>query len=176
MILNRCTARKFDAIAVIRGEIWIFTGKYFWRIGKDTSGHDILEQPVEFKSFWFGLPRAVLEDDNLVIDAVYERSDHKIVFFIGRSYYVLAGNTQLDEGPLPISNLGLPSSLQKVDGAFRWGWNNKIYFFSGEFFFTVFKCLKIVLDILFLDITILQAHNPIFQVQCIGDLTKLCSM
>ena len=133
MILNRCTVRKFDAVAVIRGEMWIFTGKYFWRIGKDTPGHGIPEQPVEFKSFWFGLPREVLDDDNLVIDAVFERSDHKIVFFIGSNYYVLAGNMHLDEGPLPISRLGLPSSLQRVDAAFRWGWNSKIYFFSGDF-------------------------------------------
>ena len=132
-ILNRCTARQFDAVAVIRGEMWIFTGKYFWRIGKGTSGNDIPEQPVESKSFWFGLPRSVLEDENLTIDAVYERSDHKIVFFIGREYYVLAGNTHLDEGPLPISQLGLPLTLEKVDAAFRWGWNNKIYFFSGWF-------------------------------------------
>ena len=87
--------------------MWIFTGKYFWRIGKGPSGNDIPEQPVESKSFWFGLPRSVLEDENLTIDAVYERSDHKIVFFIGREYYVLAGNTHLDEGPMQISQLGL---------------------------------------------------------------------
>ena len=133
VILNRCTVRKFDAVAVIRGEMWIFTGKYFWRIGKNTPGDGIPEQPVEFKSFWFGLPREVLDDDNLVIDAVFERSDHKIVFFIGSNYYVLAGNMHLEEGPLPISRLGLPSSLQRVDAAFRWGWNSKIYFFSGDF-------------------------------------------
>jgi hypothetical protein len=27
--------------------------------------------------------------------------------------------------------LGLPDTLKKVDGAMRWGYNDKTYFFSG---------------------------------------------
>ena len=131
-ILNRCTAKKFDAVAIIRGEMWIFTGKYFWRISENSQGSSIPEQPVELNSFWYGLPQEVLNNEYLAIDAVFERSDHKIVFFIGKYYYILAGNTHLDEGPIPLTHLGLPDSLEKVDAAMRWGWNDKIYFFSGE--------------------------------------------
>ena len=131
-IVNRCTARKFDAISIIREEMWIFTGKYFWRIGENTPSHDIPEQPVELKSFWYGLPSEVLDDDNLKIDAVFERQDHKIVFFIGKHFYILAGNSYLEEGPLPLMQLGLPDTLEAVDGAMKWGWNGKAYFFSGN--------------------------------------------
>jgi hypothetical protein len=28
--------------------------------------------------------------------------------------------------------LGLPDTLEKVDGAVRWGYNDKTYFFSGK--------------------------------------------
>ena len=75
----------------------------------------------------YGLPDSVKK-----VDAVYERPDHKIVFFVGRSYFVLTGNSQLDSGPLPLTRLGLPEDLDKVDAAMRWGWNDKTYFFSGE--------------------------------------------
>ena len=67
------------------------------------------------------------------VDAVYERADHRIVFFVGRHFYVLAGNSQLESGPTPIERLGLPPELERVDAAMRWGWNGKTYFFSGEF-------------------------------------------
>jgi Hemopexin len=66
------------------------------------------------------------------IDAVYERPDHRIVFFIGRNIFILNGNALLDSGPIPLTRIGLPDSVEKVDGAFRWGWNGKTYIFSGS--------------------------------------------
>ena len=90
------------------------------------------EHPVEMSAFWYGLPDEALADPAATIDAVYERPDHKIVFFIGRHFYVMHGNTRLDSGPLPLTDLGLPSNVEKIDGAFRWGWNGKTYFFSGK--------------------------------------------
>ena len=69
------------------------------------------------------------------VDAVYERqSDNRIVFFIGNKYYVFQGHT-LEEGyPRPISYLGLPASLKKIDAAMIWGYNKKTYFFSGDIY------------------------------------------
>ncbi len=84
--------------------------------------------PIELSAFWYGLPPEVER-----VDAVYERADHRIVFFVGRHFYVLAGNSQLESGPTPIERLGLPPELERVDAAMRWGWNGKTYFFSGEF-------------------------------------------
>ena len=86
---------NFDAVAVLRGEMWVFKGRYFWRINKDGGSR---EDPMDLRSFWYGLPSNV---DH--VDAVYEKSDHDIVFFVGRNYYVLASNSYLKYGPLPIT-------------------------------------------------------------------------
>ena len=53
---------------------------------------------MELRSFWYGLPSDVNH-----VDAVYERSDHDIVFFVGKKYYILASNSYLKYGPLPIT-------------------------------------------------------------------------
>jgi len=88
-------ATIFDAIAVIRSEMWAFKGKYFWRINREGGTRD---DPVELGSFWYSLPTDI---DH--VDAVYERTNHDIVFFVGRKYYVMAGNSQLKQGPLPLT-------------------------------------------------------------------------
>ena len=86
---------NFDAVAVLRSEMWVFKGKYFWRINVDGGSR---EDPMELSSFWYGLPSDI---DH--VDAVYERNDHHIVFFVGKKYYILAGNSHLKYGPLPIT-------------------------------------------------------------------------
>uniref|UniRef100_A0A1B6E667 Peptidase metallopeptidase domain-containing protein n=1 Tax=Clastoptera arizonana TaxID=38151 RepID=A0A1B6E667_9HEMI len=117
---------SYDAIAVIRGETFIFKDKYLWRIG-DKGLHP--GYPVLIKYFWRGLPSNLTH-----IDAVYERSDRKIVFFIGNEYFVLHGTTLMGGYPKPITNLGLPESLDHIDAAMVWGHNGKTYFFSGTMF------------------------------------------
>ena len=74
----------------------------------------------------YGLPSSVDR-----VDAVYERPDHRIVFFVGEVYCVLTGNSRLEAGPVPISRLGLPAGVRRVDAAMVWGWNGRTYFFSG---------------------------------------------
>lgn len=125
IIPDKCHT-NLDAVAVLRSEMWVFKGKYFWRINKQGGSR---EDPMEISSFWYGLP-----SDIEGVDAVYERNDHDIVFFVGKKYYILAGNSHLKHGPLPITKLGLPDSLEKVDGAMRWGYNDKTYFFSGTMY------------------------------------------
>lgn len=66
------------------------------------------------------------------VDAVYERPDSKIVFFIGKLFYVFTSNN-LDYGyPRPLTDLGLSSSVKKIDGATVWGHNGKTFFFGGH--------------------------------------------
>lgn len=125
IVPDKCDT-DFDAVAVLRGEMWVFKGKYFWRINQEGRSR---EDPMELSSFWYGLPSDIEQ-----VDAVYERNDHDIVFFVGRSYYIMAGNSHLKYGPLPITKLGLPDTLSKVDGAMRWGYNDKTYFFSGTMY------------------------------------------
>lgn len=69
------------------------------------------------------------------VDAVYERtSDSKIVFFIGKLFYIF-NTSYLEPGyPKPLTVLGLPQSLDRVDGAMVWGYNKKTYFFSGTMY------------------------------------------
>jgi len=122
---DKCNT-NFDAVAVLRGEMWVFKNNYFWRINKDGGSR---EDPMELRSFWYGLPSHVNH-----VDAVYEKSDHDIVFFVGKKYYILASNSYLRNGPLPITELGLPDTLEKIDGAMRWGYNDKTYFFSGTMY------------------------------------------
>jgi len=125
MLPDKCDT-NFDAVAVLRSEMWVFKGKYFWRINKAGGSR---EDPMELSSFWYGLPSDI---DH--VDAVYERNDHDIVFFVGKKYYILAGNSHLKYGPMPITRLGLPDTLERVDGAMRWGYNDKTYFFSGTMY------------------------------------------
>ncbi|KAK7792928.1 hypothetical protein R5R35_008070 [Gryllus longicercus] len=115
---------SYDAISVIRGEVFIFKGRYLWRIGNDGL---LPNYPAEIRRLWHRLP------ENLThVDAVYERNDKKIVFFIGKMYYTFDANTL--ESRRPLTHLGLPESLQKIDGAMVWGHNKKTYFFSGTMY------------------------------------------
>jgi len=121
----RCET-DFDAVAFIRSEMWAFKGRYFWRINKDGGTR---EDPVELGAFWYGLPSDI---DH--VDAVYEKQNHDIVFFVGKRFYVLSGNSQLKQGPRPLTDMKLPKTLEKVDGAMKWGHNQKTYLFSKDMY------------------------------------------
>lgn len=72
---------SYDAITIIRGEIFIFKGRYLWRIGNDglMNGY-----PYEITKMWRELPR-----DLTHVDTVYENKRQQIVFFIGESQFLL---------------------------------------------------------------------------------------
>jgi len=52
-------------------------------------------------------------------------------FFAGKRYWVSDGSSFLERGR-PLSSLGLPKDLPKLDAAFVWGKNKHTYFFAGE--------------------------------------------
>lgn len=85
------------------------------------------EYPAEIHRLFRGFPR-----DLTHVDAVFERGDGNIVFFVGDKYYVFSGVTLVHGYPKPLTHLGLPDTLKQVDGAMVWGHNGKTYFFSGE--------------------------------------------
>ncbi|KAJ6648581.1 Matrix metalloproteinase-2, partial [Pseudolycoriella hygida] len=117
---------SYDAITVIRGELFIFKDRYLWRIGSQGlyAGY-----PHEMDRLWIGLPKNFTH-----IDAVYENKERQIVFFIGNMYYVFNSNV-LEKGyPKPLTHLGLPSYLEKIDAALVWGHNNRTYFYSGTLY------------------------------------------
>lgn len=143
---------SYDAITVIRGEVFIFKGQYLWRIGEQglVGGY-----PHEITKMWRQLP-----DDLTHIDTAYENKKRQIVFFIGKYFYVFHSNVLLPGYPKLLSELGLPSSLPKLDAALVWGHNNRTYFYSGE------------LDELFFGVLRLMFYLMI-KVQCIGGLMKM---
>uniref|UniRef100_A0A8D8YNF7 Matrix metalloproteinase-16 n=1 Tax=Cacopsylla melanoneura TaxID=428564 RepID=A0A8D8YNF7_9HEMI len=119
---NTCDT-NYDAIAVIRREVFVFKDKWMWRIGDAgvSPGY-----PVMINRLWGPLPANFTK-----IDAVYERMDNNIVFFIGRQYFVFDGARLLSGYPQPLSGLGLPDSLDHIDGAMVWGHNSQTYLFAG---------------------------------------------
>ena len=69
---------SYDAITVIRGEVFIFKGKYLWRIGEQGL---IVGYPHEITKMWRQLP-----DELTHIDTAYENKKRQIVFFIGEYF------------------------------------------------------------------------------------------
>lgn len=117
---------SFDAVSIIRKDTFFFKGKYTWRLGSKGlyAGY-----PALISRLWYNLPENMNQ-----VDAVYERQDGKIVFFIGRHYYVFNGNNPLPGYPKPLTALGLPEELDRVDAAIVWGHNSKTYIFSGTMY------------------------------------------
>ncbi|XP_032596894.1 matrix metalloproteinase-2 isoform X2 [Drosophila grimshawi] len=120
---------SYDAISMIRSELFIFRGQFVWRIGRNGlyPGY-----PAETRRHWPDLP----EDFNRV-DAVYENSQHQIVFFVGRRYYIFDTSTLAAGYPQPLTSLGLPPTLTHVDAAFVWGHNNRTYLTSGTLYWSI---------------------------------------
>lgn len=55
-------------------------------------------------------------------------------FILGRQIYSFNTN-ELEEGyPKPLTSLGLPESIDKIDAALVWGHNNKTYIYSGTMY------------------------------------------
>lgn len=127
--INPCD-HAFEAIAVLRQEVFLFMGPHFWRL--DSRGI-IQGKPTEIHSFWYGFPRHV---DH--IDAVFERrNDGRIIFFIGDKYWTFHGNNPVAGHPpegVPLTNLGMPADVKKIDAVFVWGFNNRTYVVSGDMY------------------------------------------
>ncbi|CAH2096085.1 unnamed protein product [Euphydryas editha] len=117
---------SYDAVSLIRGELFIFKNKYHWRIGANGrySGY-----PIEISRMWPDLPRNLTH-----VDAVYERPDHKIAIFIGKQLYLFDSQYLIQGYPKSLVELGLPESLEKLDAAMIWGHNGKTYFYSGTMY------------------------------------------
>ncbi|XP_055631877.1 matrix metalloproteinase-2 isoform X2 [Toxorhynchites rutilus septentrionalis] len=117
---------NYDAITLIRNELFIFKDRYLWRIFENDVQH---RPPTEIERMFFGLPK-----DFERIDSVYENKHQKIVFFIGKQYYVF-NSQHLEPGyPKPLTHLGLPESIDRIDAALVWSYNNRTYLYSGRLY------------------------------------------
>ncbi|KAG9465722.1 hypothetical protein GDO78_017846 [Eleutherodactylus coqui] len=118
---DRCSAH-FDAVSSIRGEVFFFKNRYFWRV--QATKQLVSLNPAHLGHFWRGLP-----PDLPRVDTVYERgNDSKIVFIAGTNYWVFK-DTVVEPGyPRSLTDFGLDTD--GVDGAFVWKHNKKTYFFQ----------------------------------------------
>lgn len=109
----------YDAITLIRGELFIFHGKFMWRPDTDA------DRMFEIRQMWNELPENFDR-----VDAVFENAKGKILFFIGDEIFIFDGISLIDK--FRLYHIGMGWNVKKVDAVFRWAVNNRIYIFSGK--------------------------------------------
>ena len=124
---NRCSI-QFDAISVVRGQIYIFKDRYMWRF---TEGSLASVEPNEIDRQWKGLRQSVTK-----IDAFYENTKQRQFWmFVDNEIYVYGELRNRSIGLLfisSLSNLGLPTYVHKIDAIFTWGSDGRTYIFAGD--------------------------------------------
>ncbi|KAF7648484.1 hypothetical protein LDENG_00156350 [Lucifuga dentata] len=107
----------FDAVSIIRGELFFFKSQYVWRIhdGRLQSGY-----PALASRHWRGIPDR--------IDAAYEDRSGNIWFFQGESYWVFDAERKIT-GPDSVRRLGLP--VMDIQAAMKWDGVQKVYLFKS---------------------------------------------
>ncbi|KAJ8393546.1 hypothetical protein AAFF_G00060190 [Aldrovandia affinis] len=118
--LDACRVDKFDTITEIQGELHLFKDGQYWQVSPKSSGG--LKGPYRVSERWPALPST--------IDSAFEDLlTKKLYFFSGRRVWVYTGKSLL--GPRGLEKLGLPSTLERVEGALQRG-KGKVLLFNGE--------------------------------------------
>uniref|UniRef100_A0A8C1UVL2 Matrix metallopeptidase 16b (membrane-inserted) n=1 Tax=Cyprinus carpio TaxID=7962 RepID=A0A8C1UVL2_CYPCA len=111
----------FNTLAILRQELFVFKYQWFWRV-RDNSV--VPGYPMQINYFWRGLPPK--------IDAVYENSEGKFVFFKGNRFWVFKDTTLQPTYPQDISLFGSGMPTQSIETAVWWEDVAKTYFFKGD--------------------------------------------
>lgn len=117
---------SIDGASILRDELFFFKGECVWRL-KDRG---IIKRgyPVPIRQLFQFLPENIRK-----IDAVYQRlNDSAIVIFTGKNFWVSDGDRLIQNSPRPLSDYGLPATLDKINAIMVWGKNDKTFIFSDD--------------------------------------------
>ncbi|XP_070507356.1 macrophage metalloelastase-like [Chironomus tepperi] len=115
---DKCNT-SYDAISLIDGEIIGFRRKYMFSSTKNAT---------EIRTRWQGLPLNLKS-----VDAVFQTSDRRVLFFIGQDLYVMNGNKQ--QKSYKLKDIGMDDSIKKIDAIFRNSLNKQVYIFFDNSYY-----------------------------------------
>ncbi|KAK9890647.1 hypothetical protein WA026_012006 [Henosepilachna vigintioctopunctata] len=118
---------KFDAIANLRGEIFVFKNQYIWRYQEQN--RLMPGYPVCIKQMFPSLP-----ENTKKIDAAYQRPDGNMILFADDHYWVYDGTRFTENSPKFITDYGIPLGIGGIDAIQTWPKNGKTYLYKADRF------------------------------------------